>query len=215
MRERGEISEEELALVRGIAGKLRNELGLAREHEDLVSAGYQGLIEARARYDAARGVQFSTFAYYRIRGAMLDYARKSSNLSRRAYERVRLAESADRVGEGIADARAADPKGRTDTAATVEALDAGLAKLTLSFALAHAAEEAEPEKPDEAYIEKEMALRLRRAVSALDERERALLEGHYFDGRRFDEVAESLGISKSWASRVHAKALEKLKSSLT
>jgi RNA polymerase sigma factor for flagellar operon FliA len=210
----GEITAEELALVQGIAGKLRNELGLLSQHEDLVAAGYQGLVEARARYDATRGVQFNTFAYYRIRGAMLDYARKSSNLSRRAYEKVRLAESADRVGEGVAEMRAADPQGRKDVAATVSALDAGIAQLTMGFVLAQAAEEAEPESPHEAYVTKETALALRQAIAELDERERALLEGHYFDGRRFDEVAESLGISKSWASRVHQKALEKLRLAL-
>jgi RNA polymerase sigma factor for flagellar operon FliA len=211
---RREISEDELELVKGLAGKLRNELGLASETEDLVAAGYQGLVEAHARFDATRGVQFTTFAYYRIRGAMIDYVRKSANLSRRAYEKVRLAESADRVGEGVAEMRAADPAARADTAATVAAIDDGLAKLTMGFALAYA-EQSEPEpSPEEALIEKDVALRLRHAVAGLDEKERALLEGHYFDGRRFDEVAAELGISKSWASRVHAKALEKLKASL-
>lgn len=214
MSERGTISEEEQALVHGIAGKLRNELGLTTDHEDLVAAGFQGLLEAKARFDAARGVQLTTFAYYRIRGAMLDHARKASTLSRRAYERLRVAEAADRVGEGVAEMRAADPAGRADVAQTVAALDAGLAQLTMGFALVVSAD-AEPEPtPEEALIDKEAALRLRRAVSALDERERALVEGHYFDGRRFDEVAASLGISKSWASRVHAKALEKLKTAL-
>lgn len=206
-----EITDDELALVQGVAGKLRNELGLVSEHEDLVAAGYQGLVEAHARFDASRGVQFNTFAYYRIRGAMLDYARKSSNLSRRAYERVRLAESADRVGEGVAEMRAADPAGRADKAHAVAALDAGISKLTMGFALVLAQQENAEPSPEESLIEKDTALRLRRAVAELDERERALLEGHYFDGRRFDEVAASLGISKSWASRVHAKALEKLK----
>ncbi|PIW01840.1 MAG: RNA polymerase subunit sigma, partial [Deltaproteobacteria bacterium CG17_big_fil_post_rev_8_21_14_2_50_63_7] len=38
----------------------------------------------------------------------------------------------------------------------------------------------------------------------------ALIMGYYFEDRRFDEVAEELGISKSWASRLHAKALSLL-----
>jgi len=49
----------------------------------------------------------------------------------------------------------------------------------------------------------------------LPERERALVQGFYFDGRQFDEVAKELGISKSWASRLHAKALDLLRDVLT
>ena len=33
---------------------------------------------------------------------------------------------------------------------------------------------------------------------------------HYLEGARFDHVAEELGLSKSWASRLHTRALTRL-----
>jgi DNA-directed RNA polymerase specialized sigma24 family protein len=47
-------------------------------------------------------------------------------------------------------------------------------------------------------------------VQELPRRERLLVIGHYFHERRFDRVAEELGISKSWASRLHRRALRRL-----
>ena len=48
------------------------------------------------------------------------------------------------------------------------------------------------------------------ALSLLPPRQRAIVERHYFGGERFDEIAESLGVSKSWASRLHAQAMAAL-----
>jgi RNA polymerase sigma factor (sigma-70 family) len=64
-----------LRLVRRLATALRSRLPYL-ELDDLVSAGTIGLIEAVDRFDTGRGVAFTTFAYTRIRGAMLDEARR-------------------------------------------------------------------------------------------------------------------------------------------
>lgn len=42
----------------------------------LISAGMLGYVQARNRFDPARGVKFKTFAEYRIKGAVLDEVRK-------------------------------------------------------------------------------------------------------------------------------------------
>ena len=68
--------------------------------------------------------------------------------------------------------------------------------------------------PEEAVIRKAEAERLRQAVGQLPRRERTLLLRHYFQGDRFDHVAARLGISKSWASRLHRRALRSLSSHL-
>ena len=64
-----------LPLVRSIAWRVRRRLRYV-EVDDLVSAGTLGLIEAAERYDQRRGVPLASFAYSRIRGAMLDEARR-------------------------------------------------------------------------------------------------------------------------------------------
>ena len=46
---------------------------------ELIQEGMVGLLEAAESYDHTRGVAFSLFASYRIKGSMLDFLKKSSN----------------------------------------------------------------------------------------------------------------------------------------
>ena len=212
-----EFVEEYRPLVASIAHKIRARFDLRADLDDLLAYGFQGLLEARARYDASRGVQFNTFAYYRIRGAILDGVRESGFLSRRAYQQLKAAEAALYIGESIGEARAADPKSREDKERTAETLRDAITKLSASWTLAavgQSEEEQTKHDPEQALLTQEMRERVRKVVPILPDRERALIEGFYFQGRRFDHVAEELGISKSWASRLHHKALARLREAL-
>ena len=207
--------EEHRGLVTSIAQKLKRQFDLTSDFEDLLQFGYRGLIEARSRFDPSRGVKFSTFAYYRVRGAMLDGVRKMSFLPRRVHEELKNAAASDDIVETTHDNYAA--RGDQGQEAAVIALDDAVGRLTASFVVsAMGQSEADaPESPEESLLATESVLRLRRVLKLLPERELALIQGHYLQGRRFDEVADELGISKSWASRLHAKALDRLREALT
>lgn len=212
------LIEEHRDLVRRLARKVRSELGLQCEVEDLEGYGFEGLVQARERFDASRGVRFSTFAYYRVRGAILDGVRQMAFLPRRAHRRLQIAEATDQITEPLAGARAGAASAGTDTLeGTVATLDDSLSKITAAFTLAALGQESPSETskgPEDALLTAEAGARLRRAVAELPDREQALVRGFYFEGRRFDEVAAELGISKSWASRLHGKALELLRQRL-
>jgi RNA polymerase sigma factor (sigma-70 family) len=60
-----------LPLVRYVASRLCPPASPV-EVDDLISAGTIGLIEAADRYDPKRGVPFASFAYSRIKGAVID-----------------------------------------------------------------------------------------------------------------------------------------------
>ncbi len=211
-----EFIEEYRGLVRSIAMKVRARYDLEVDLDDLMADGLTGLVEAKSRFDPDKGVQFNTFAYYRIRGAILDGIRKNSFMPRRAYEQLRAAEAALGIGESLGEQRAADPQGRKDVAKCAEALHATISRLTASFVIASVGQDdAEQESPEDSLLKGESAGRVRAALAELPERERALIEGHYLKGRRFDLVAEELGISKSWASRLHTKALDRLRKILS
>jgi RNA polymerase sigma factor for flagellar operon FliA len=205
------------SLVIGIAQKVRRQLDLTIDLDELIALGFAGLVEAKQRFDPSKGVQFSTFAYYRIRGAILDGVRKMAYLPRRAYARLRAAESADYVIEPLAEARVADSEGRLDTGQALTELESALTKLTAGYMLSAVGQneaETPPESPEDALLGLELKGKVRGAVESLPERERALVVGFYFEGRRFDEVAAELGISKSWASRLHTKALDRIRAAL-
>lgn len=209
--------EEHRTLVLNIAKRIRREFDLTCEESDLIAFGFQGLLEAHARFDASRGVQFNTFAFYRVRGAVLDGVRTMAFLPRRAHAKLKAAEAADQIGEGLAEAQAQRPPGAEESAAADAAVvDATLGKLSAAYvlsALGHDQESAPP-NAEEALVEAGEQARVRAALASLPERERKLVEGFYFEGRQFDVVAAELGISKSWASRLHTKALELLRAAL-
>lgn len=63
-------------LVRRIARHCARMLPYWLEEDDLVSAGQLGLIAAADKFDPARGIPFAGFAYYLIRGRIIDTFRR-------------------------------------------------------------------------------------------------------------------------------------------
>lgn len=204
-------------LVTSIAQRLRGEMELTLGMDDLKAWGFQGLVEARARFDASRGVQFSTFAYYRVRGAMIDGIRKTGYVSRRAHELAKIAEAADAAAEQVAEGRAAmTPAQLADVQQTAASIDEILARTTAAFVI-EAVGQAERERTpgaDELLIAAESRDRVRAAVATLPEREAKVIRDFYFQGRVLDEIAADFGVSRSWVSRMHTRALGMLRESL-
>src|SRR5438876_144249 len=58
------------------------------EFEELVALGNLGLADAAKRFQPDRGASFSTFAWYRVQGAIVDGLRKQSNLPRRVWAKL-------------------------------------------------------------------------------------------------------------------------------
>ena len=212
-----EFIEKHRGLVRSIAQKIRAQYDLSIDLAELEAFGFEGLLEAHRRFDPSRGVQFNTFAYYRVRGAVIDGVRQLAFLPRRVHAQLKALDAGDRVSESAGELRAADPERRSDPAKTLADVDQTLHRMTASFVIASLGQSEEddaPATPEQRLLDGETARRVRDVVAKLPERERALIEGFYFDGRRFDEVATELGISKSWASRLHTKALDILREAL-
>jgi RNA polymerase sigma factor FliA len=211
-----------LELVEVIARQLTREIGRTAELDDLRAMGHQGLLEAARRFDDGRGVSFRRFANYRVRGAMLDGIRKSAPLPRRAHARIRALEAALLVAEGAAEdaaavpgALASDPVG-ADRKLTEHLSDMATAMAMGLLAPTAAGEDGEPTgidgsmSPEEAFAEAELKEIVVEALEQLPDDERELVRRHYIDGERFDLVAASLGLSKSWGSRLHTRAIARL-----
>lgn len=70
------VVKEFLPLIAKLARDLKLTLPYNVELDDLIQEGVIALIQASEKYNPALGATFKTFAYNRIRGAMLDYLRK-------------------------------------------------------------------------------------------------------------------------------------------
>src|SRR4051812_28424171 len=83
-----ELILQHLALVRHVLGRLRAKLPPGTDLENLEAAGVLGLVEAASRFDPQRGIRFETFAYPRIRGAVIDELRRNCPLPQDMLERL-------------------------------------------------------------------------------------------------------------------------------
>ena len=103
--ERNDLVMRELPQVYYVAARIHERLPRNVEIEDLVQAGVLGLLDACRNYDATKDAQFSTFAKFRIRGAILDSLRKldwgSRTLRRKGAKSLRQSPSSSRRWEGL------------------------------------------------------------------------------------------------------------------
>jgi RNA polymerase sigma factor FliA len=214
-QERDRLVEANLDLVRAIAGKLKRSLGRNLDMDDLVAYGCKGLVEAAGRFDVRLGRSFTTFAYYRIRGAMLDGMRTMSWYSRADLARYRAEERANEYLQSQAERPATEGGDAAETLEEIADILGGVAAvhITCLEAAANATDERMP-PPDEQMQTLAMQARVRKAMEKLPERERRMVQLYYFEGRQIDEVSREMGLSKSWGSRLHTRAVERLRAIL-
>jgi RNA polymerase sigma factor for flagellar operon FliA len=209
--DQGDDIESHAELVERVLKRLTRELDLSVDPDDLRGWGQQGLLEAKQRFDPQRGVRFSSFAYYRVRGAMLDGVRRQGWLRRSAYAKLKAIEAADSLSEEYGESTAQGPAASVSERA--RAIDDVLGKISAAYLLSAVGqgEETSGDTPETMFAHEEQRDVMKQSVQTLPERERALVEAVYFGGTTIEEAGQRLGLSKSWASRMHAKALERIK----
>jgi RNA polymerase sigma factor FliA len=195
------------------------------EKAELVSLGDLGLVEAAARFDPDAGVKFATFAWYRVQGSILDGLRRGAHLPRRVWAQLCALRAASEYLEAQARkeaaARTAGAAAPTDTEAKLAEVKDAVAAVEAVYATSMMSEFQEDlhsprvtESPADAIELRSAKDRVMAAIQTLPAKERALVEKHYFEGKNLMEAGEELGISKSWASRLHAQAVERLRAQL-
>ncbi len=219
------LIEDHIPFVRSIARKLREQVPMV-EFDDLVGFGMQGLIEAAHRFDERHGVAFTTFAYYRVRGAMFDGLRSMGWLPRGEYAKLRAEDRATSYMNNLAARPPSQPGGGEPPAATeggviapvrdiAEALN-GVATIFVTLLGRQEEQQLQDDRsaPHEQLERHQMAERVRRAMRKLPDKERHLIEMYYFHDQTLEQVGASMGLSKSWTSRLHARAITLLRDAL-
>jgi len=222
-RDRQKLVDANVPFVRSIAAKIREQLPREIEFDDLYNYGMAGLLEAAARYDRKFGVTFQTFAYYRVRGAMFDGLRNMGWLPRHEYARLRFEERAaaylSNRSEREAGAEAPSVVNLEDELRQIAEALGGVAAIFVTTM------EGQKERGDVAVgttptpqisVERqEREVAIEAALKRLPDKERRLLQLYYFEDRPLEEVGKIMGLSKSWASRLHARAVDQLKDALS
>ena len=167
------------------------------EKDDIRAAAELGLTEARNSFDGRPGVQFKTFAYYRIRGAVYDAIRKATWFSRDQYKelspRPRLTITSPTI------LRCADPVTTSEARTPCQLGRVACYMLSLDTAEVEAPA-SRTQSPKSASSQQEWHARLHGALAAPSDKHRSLLQAYYFEDKNLEEIGASQGLSKSWVA---------------
>ena len=219
---------EHLPIVRFLARRIHERLPQHVDIEDLVSAGVVGLMDAFAKFDPAKKVQFRSYAQFRIRGAILDSLRTLDWSPRELRRKGRAVEEAIRVltarmghapGEGeVAAEMALSLEEYQQLLGDLKGLEIG----TLHMERNEDSGEEElayvPGRPEEdplfCCLRGELEERLSEAIANLPDRERLVMTLYYYEEMTMREIGLALGVVESRVSQVHASAVAHLRAAL-
>lgn len=214
---RNQLVVENLPLV----GYLASDMCAKATHlsrEDLASVGALALITAAGAFDPELGVPFGAYARRRIIGAFADDMRSNDWATRGARKRITETRN---VQETLTAAM-----GRTPTVAELsEAMgsdqEATLAALNDSARTVVGIDDAMNDylrsndlTPEEAVLEAEHVHVVRRAVAALPENLRSVIDSIYFQGATVKELAAEMGVTHSAVSQRRTTAMKLLQEGL-
>ncbi|HBF13956.1 MAG TPA: RNA polymerase subunit sigma-70 [Deltaproteobacteria bacterium] len=210
-----ELIEQYLPFASSIASKVARLISCSSDcYEDILCNARLGLLEAAQRFDLKFKVDFKTFAYYRIKGAIYDGLRKTGWIPRSLYTKLKLEEASHNPLQKLTERIAASAKNVKDDVEAVYDSIHSLASMYITSLDAMEDFEVEDQSAKRDIEHKaefqKIKEKMRDAIEALPEKERKLVKMYYFQNRTLQEIGVRLGLSKSWTSRLHARALDLL-----
>ena len=226
--ERDRLLLEHLPTVRFVARRIHERLPQHVEMEDLVSAGIVGLIDAFAKFDHGKQVQFKSYAQFRIRGAILDSLRtldwspRELRRKGRAIEETISALTAQ-LGRAPSEAEIAAGMGMSlveyqQLLGELKGLEIGSLNLErnedggddeLSYLPGQ-----ESDEPLFRCLKGELRQRLIDAIETLPEKERLVLTLYYYEELTMKEIGLTLGVVESRVSQIHSAAVVRLRAAM-
>ncbi len=228
-KEKEQIIEQFLPRVKYYASRYAFYLPPELSIEDLVSAGIIGLLEAIERYDPAFNASLSTFADFRIRGAIIDEVRSMQWVSKDARKKLDDARHAYSALEKELNRSASDEEVAEklnisldelykilSTANTLRMINLEDLGITNNEGEALDILECISDKEGKDIVDelnlKELRATLGSAIEGLPEKERLVMTLYYYEELTMKEIGKVLDISESRVCQLHGKALLKLRS---
>ena len=219
----GEIENEQIAellpMVYKIARRVVIYLKPPLSFEDMVSAGTVGLVKAARDFDPSHQAEFKTYAYIRIKGAILDELRGWSFMPENLRKRISTAQQLSRkiteqTGTAPTDAELAAKLGIT-VEELYETFENARAQHFISLdgfgedspALGNLLTSSHPAAPEEMIEREELIEKLAEAIRQLSQKHRQVILLYYHQQLTMKQIAEILKITESRVSQLHASAL--------
>ena len=225
---RKQLILEYLPYVKRVVNRIVVHLPSGVEREDLYNVGVIGLIQAIDRFDPSRDNKFTTYAVFRIRGAVLSELRSRDFLSRLSRRKIRELDRAcakleQRLGRPAeAHELAAEMNISLDELHQIKQMSS---ISFISFEELEGSTALEKKKlfngflrEDEDVLSKaglmEVQSAVAEAIEELPEKERLVLSLYYDDELTMKETGAVLGVTESRVSQLHSQAIARLRGKL-
>lgn len=209
-----QLVEQYIPYATSIANKVAQTLSSDADFDEIVCNARLGLLEAAKRFNPKFNVDFKTFAYYRIKGAIYDGLRKTGWIPRSLYSKIKFEQAANEYLQSMAERQVRPkPTAEEEISELYETVNSLASIYIISIDASEEPLEIEDKRAND--IEHKAEFRkvkdcMRQAIEELPDKERKLIKMYYFQNQTLEEAGLKLGLSKSWTSRLHARALSLL-----
>ena len=216
------LVKDNVNLVKKIAWHLHGRVSAIIEIEDLIQIGMLGLINAAQNYTPQNDASFSSYANIRIKGEILDYLRKNSNLCRTTIKMKKISEKASlslrhKFGREPNNTEIAKEIGMTSEkyyewtqafeANVIRSLDDSYDEYSQWFV-------AKDMNPEENMNHQELKNLLKASLAKLEGKEALIIQLYFVEELNIYEIAEVMSVSTGRVSQIKTSAIKRIRESL-
>ncbi|MFQ5796896.1 MAG: sigma-70 family RNA polymerase sigma factor [Candidatus Bipolaricaulia bacterium] len=221
------ILEQNIGLVKAIAKRFLNS---GEPYEDLVQAGYIGLLNAIHNFDPDRGFKFSTYATHLIQGEIRHYIRDKHQLIRIPYWLQQLNDRVKRAEEELFQQNGKLPTLselakalNIEEGGVIEVLKARESMYYISLDEKRREQDRQPRidirkirsKTYETFkLPIEDRIKIAIVIEKLSGIQQKVIHGLFYEGKTLKEVGDEIGYSLRHVSRLKYQALQEIKREL-
>lgn len=210
-------------LVKSVALQIRGVYNDFAQIEDIINEGLLTLFRSIDKYDIDRGVKFETYVCKRIRGMVIDLARKQDWIPRNIRQRSReintaIDELTGHLGRFPTETEVAEKLGITESRYRKDVASIALGNVLHLDAMVDAETGYQMEvpnsntqgQPETVLQENEMRNILAQGIASLRENEQIVLSLYYEKNLKLKEIAQVMQLSEPRISQIHTRAIQKL-----
>jgi len=215
-------------IARSVAMQMRGIFTRYAQIEDIVQQSMVTLIDCVEKFDPDKEVKFESYAYMRLKGAVIDFVRKQDWVPRRVRKTARdIAEARDKLSNQLM-REPTDQELMEHLNMSEEELQKNYQEISSSVVLSFEAilegnsqwdpafdlDQTDNVMPEGRLFQDELKQVLMEAIDSLTDRERLVISLYYFERLRFSDIAKVLEVSESRVCQIHTKTILKLKSKM-
>ena len=216
------LIKDNITLVKKIAWHLHGRVSSIIDIEDLIQIGILGLISAAQNYTPQKDASFSSYANIRIKGEILDYLRKNSNLCRATIRMKKISEKASlmlrhKLGREPLNNEIASEIGISSEkyyewtnafeANIIRSLDESYDEYSQWFV-------TKEMNPEENINHTELRNGLKEVLGKLEGKEALIIQLYFVEELNVYEIAEVMNISTGRVSQIKTSAIKRIREDL-